>query len=280
MRRLHRYPFPCALHDALAGYLYLIRPPPEAKHRPVDPSRLIAMGDSAGGGLTLALLCLLRDMRIPLPSGGVIVSPWLDLTHSFPSILQNTATDIIPPYGFMHKPSVMWPPPSADEQAKIQGYTSITAIRERQADRQNSRKPSGFQSLRNLVISPKLGTHQYTQSTSPCRPSTSQQESRDRDPHEPDHPILSESHGAQHAFTEEPENMDDLQGYHDKDADSQGKKPGGQAGANAAKENQESTEPDEHIRLKVDGKDIALNEQIQFYALNSREHAYYLPTGP
>lgn len=65
-----QYPFPCALSDALASYLYLIRPPPGAKHRPVDPRRLTLAGDSAGGGLVLALLCLIRDSGLPAPAGG------------------------------------------------------------------------------------------------------------------------------------------------------------------------------------------------------------------
>lgn len=49
-----QFPWPCALQDSLAAYLYLIRPPENAKHRPVDPKNLIIAGDSAGGNLTLA----------------------------------------------------------------------------------------------------------------------------------------------------------------------------------------------------------------------------------
>ncbi|POW15673.1 hypothetical protein PSTT_01904 [Puccinia striiformis] len=107
-----QYPFPCALADCLAAYLYLIRPPENAKHRPIDPSKIVIAGDSAGGGLSLALLTLLRDVGLPMPAGAVLISPWVDLTHSFPSIMTNADTDIIPPYGFMHQPSVLWPPPS------------------------------------------------------------------------------------------------------------------------------------------------------------------------
>ena len=202
-----------------------------------------------------------------------MVSPWLDLTHSFPSILQNTATDIIPPYGFMHKPSVMWPPPSADEQARIQGYTSISAIRERQADRQNSRKGSGLQSLKDLVISPRKSSYGLQTDSSPQ--SVTRKESRA--PHEPDYPIPMEEHGEGNTIIEEPETFEELQGYHGKDAGSRGEKPAGRVGKHAEKETQESTEPDEHVRLSVDGKDISLNEQIQFYALNSRKqenHSY------
>jgi len=72
--------------------LYLIRPPPEAEHKPVKPENIVVAGDSAGGGLTLALLQVLRDADLPLPAGGVLISPWCDLTHSFPSIHTNTST--------------------------------------------------------------------------------------------------------------------------------------------------------------------------------------------
>ncbi|GAC96163.1 candidate lipase/esterase [Pseudozyma hubeiensis SY62] len=122
-RKAPQYPWPCALQDAVASYLYLLYPPKGAKHRPVDPKKLVIAGDSAGGGLTLALLTVIRDMGLPAPAGAVLISPWCDLTHSFPSILQNTATDIIPPYGFIHKPSTLWPinatkPMKGDEEGE------------------------------------------------------------------------------------------------------------------------------------------------------------------
>ncbi|KAG2153191.1 hypothetical protein DEU56DRAFT_878912 [Suillus clintonianus] len=108
-----QYPFPCALQDLLAAYLYLIRPPSDASHQPVQPARIVVAGDSAGGGLTLALLQILRDTGLPLPAGGILISPWCDLTHSFPSIHTNTPTDVIPVYGLsFQKPSPLWPPPS------------------------------------------------------------------------------------------------------------------------------------------------------------------------
>ncbi|KAG2104030.1 uncharacterized protein F5147DRAFT_270934 [Suillus discolor] len=108
-----QYPFPCALQDLLAAYLYLIKPPSDAPHRPLQPAHIVVAGDSAGGGLTLALLQILRDTGLPLPAGGILISPWCDLTHSFPSIHTNTATDVIPVYGLsLQKPSPLWPPPS------------------------------------------------------------------------------------------------------------------------------------------------------------------------
>lgn len=38
------------------------------------------------------MLTVLRDLGQPLPSGAVLISPWVDLTHSFPSVHTNTVT--------------------------------------------------------------------------------------------------------------------------------------------------------------------------------------------
>ncbi|KAH0829091.1 hypothetical protein J3R83DRAFT_2555 [Lanmaoa asiatica] len=120
-----QYPFPCALQDLVAAYLYLIKPPSGAPHQPVKPSRIVVAGDSAGGGLTLALLQVLRDTGHPLPAGGVLISPWCDLTHSFPSIHTNTVTDVLPLYGLsFHRPSALWPPPSEEMTRKIPYWAS------------------------------------------------------------------------------------------------------------------------------------------------------------
>ncbi|KAG8899314.1 hypothetical protein FRB99_006814, partial [Tulasnella sp. 403] len=91
-RKSPQYPWPCPLQDVLAAYLYLIRPPPGSDHTPIDPKRLVLAGDSAGGNLCLSLLVILRDMGLPMPAGAVLISPWVDLTHSFPSIMENTTT--------------------------------------------------------------------------------------------------------------------------------------------------------------------------------------------
>jgi alpha-beta hydrolase superfamily lysophospholipase len=72
--------------------LYLIQPPPDATHKPIPPSKIVFAGDSAGGALCLTMLTVLRDLGRPLPAGAVLISPWVDLTHSFPSIHTNTAT--------------------------------------------------------------------------------------------------------------------------------------------------------------------------------------------
>ncbi|KAJ5505149.1 Alpha/beta hydrolase fold-3 [Penicillium fimorum] len=106
-----QFPFPCGLHDCLAAYLWLLK-----SH---EPKEIILAGDSAGGGMALSMLVIMRDQGIPLPAGAILISPWVDLTHSFPSIVEDNPGDYIPAYGFRHKPSAAWPPPNADDILKI-----------------------------------------------------------------------------------------------------------------------------------------------------------------
>ncbi|KEF50949.1 uncharacterized protein A1O9_12988 [Exophiala aquamarina CBS 119918] len=107
-----QFPFPCALQDCLAAYLYLL-----SIH---DPSEIILAGDSAGGGMVVSILCMLRDRSMPLPAGAILISPWVDLTHSFPSLVGDNSFDYIPAHGFMQKPSQFWPPPTEDEMEIIE----------------------------------------------------------------------------------------------------------------------------------------------------------------
>jgi len=52
--------FPAALVDAVLAYKYLIDPPEGALHKPVDPSRIVIAGDSAGVGAQFLLLASFR----------------------------------------------------------------------------------------------------------------------------------------------------------------------------------------------------------------------------
>ncbi|WVQ66490.1 uncharacterized protein L199_004671 [Kwoniella botswanensis] len=108
-----QYPFPCGLLDSLASYLYLIDPPAGA-HEPILPTNIILMGDSAGGGMVISLLVLIREMGLPMPAGASLISPWVDLTHSMPSIGGWDGGDFIPSSGFHYKPSCAWPPLTGD----------------------------------------------------------------------------------------------------------------------------------------------------------------------
>lgn len=80
------HPFPAAVEDAVAAYHGLLDLGFRADH-------ITVAGDSAGGGLTLALLLELRDAGIPLPARAALLSPWLDLTLSGRSIRTKAAAD-------------------------------------------------------------------------------------------------------------------------------------------------------------------------------------------
>ena len=66
------HPFPAALEDALAGYRFLLS-------CGIEPRRIAVAGDSAGGGLTVALMVSARDAGLPQPACGWCISPWVDL---------------------------------------------------------------------------------------------------------------------------------------------------------------------------------------------------------
>jgi acetyl esterase/lipase len=79
-------PFPAAVDDATAAYRWLLS-------SGIAPNRVAVMGDSAGGGLTLATLLALRGGRDPLPAAGVCMSPWTDLEGTGASAQPGGADD-------------------------------------------------------------------------------------------------------------------------------------------------------------------------------------------
>jgi epsilon-lactone hydrolase len=80
------HPFPAALDDAVAAYRWLLK-------SGIDARTITVMGDSAGGGLALALLLKLRDDRLPLCAAAVALSPWTDLGLTGPSLTLNAQAD-------------------------------------------------------------------------------------------------------------------------------------------------------------------------------------------
>ena len=72
-------PFPAAIEDALITYKDLLE-------KGISPNEIFIAGDSAGGGLTLALLQKIRSEELAMPSCAIVISPWTDLTLSGDSI--------------------------------------------------------------------------------------------------------------------------------------------------------------------------------------------------
>lgn len=81
------HPFPCAVDDAVAVYRWLLQQPG------VDPARIVIAGDSAGGGLTLALAVAARDAGLPLPAALACISPWTDLACTGESMRTKAGVD-------------------------------------------------------------------------------------------------------------------------------------------------------------------------------------------
>lgn len=81
------HPFPAALDDALAAWFFLRQAGIAAAHIAVG-------GDSAGGGLTAALINFLNATGEELPGCAWLVSPWVDLTMSASTL---TAKDSVDP---------------------------------------------------------------------------------------------------------------------------------------------------------------------------------------
>lgn len=89
-RKAPEHPFPAALEDAEAAWRDLLA-------GGADPAQIIVGGDSAGGGLALALLGVLLAKGGPLPAGLVAFSPVTDLTWSGESVRRNVAADVLLP---------------------------------------------------------------------------------------------------------------------------------------------------------------------------------------
>ncbi|QLC25671.1 alpha/beta hydrolase [Parasphingopyxis algicola] len=65
-------PFPAAVEDAVAVYTALLE-------QGRDPSKIAVAGDSAGGGLSLALMLSARERDMPQPTCAALLSPWTDM---------------------------------------------------------------------------------------------------------------------------------------------------------------------------------------------------------
>ncbi len=77
------HPFPAGLEDAIAAYRGLLQ-----DHAPHE---LVVAGDSAGGGLSMALLLSLRERGIPLPAAAALFSPFVDLAATGESARTNSS---------------------------------------------------------------------------------------------------------------------------------------------------------------------------------------------
>jgi monoterpene epsilon-lactone hydrolase len=88
-RRPPEHPWPVPIDDCLEVYRWLLER--------ISSDRIVFAGDSAGGGLVLAVMAAAKAEGLPLPAGGAMFSPWLDLTDSCSgSWTENQKYDFLP----------------------------------------------------------------------------------------------------------------------------------------------------------------------------------------
>jgi epsilon-lactone hydrolase len=105
--------YPIALEETVAVYNRLLKDG-------LDPKTTVIAGDSAGGGLTLALAMVLRDRGIAAPAALGLICPWADLAIDIegkrpvlrdPLILPSMTAEWAPRYAGARDPR--WPGISA-----------------------------------------------------------------------------------------------------------------------------------------------------------------------
>ena len=88
------HPFPAAYDDAYAAWRWLRR-------QGVPAENIVLAGDSAGGGLAVALLTRLRDDGEARPAGAWLISPWTDLELTGASLDDKDAADPLIHRGYL-----------------------------------------------------------------------------------------------------------------------------------------------------------------------------------
>jgi phosphinothricin tripeptide acetyl hydrolase len=105
------HPFPAAVEDAQAVYHWLLA-------QGLAPQQVVIAGDSAGGGLAMALLLALRDGGKPLPAAAVCLSPWADLLAGGGSRVSQAKSDHVLTTADLHRSAALYLA-GADAQAPL-----------------------------------------------------------------------------------------------------------------------------------------------------------------
>ena len=87
-RRAPESPYPAAVDDALAVYRWALA-------SGISSGQVAFVGDSAGGGLSVATALATRRDGLPLPGAMYLMSPWLDLEAKGESYDTNAGVDLI-----------------------------------------------------------------------------------------------------------------------------------------------------------------------------------------
>jgi len=80
------HPYPAPIDDAFASYRWLL-------NEGIDARSIAFSGDSAGGAMVVTVMVWARNAGLPLPAGGVAISPWANLEHTGASMATREGLD-------------------------------------------------------------------------------------------------------------------------------------------------------------------------------------------
>lgn len=80
------FPCPAAVDDVVTAYRWLL-------DSGLVHEQIVIAGESSGGALIIAALVKLRDAGVSQPAAAVLISPWVDLTMSGPTIESRAEVD-------------------------------------------------------------------------------------------------------------------------------------------------------------------------------------------
>ena len=103
------HPFPAAYDDALTAWRFL-------RNQNIPAAHIAIGGDSAGAGLTVALIGRLRDAHEELPGCAWLISPWTDLTMSGSTLSSKEAVDPLIHKQYLIELAEAYLPPGIDRK--------------------------------------------------------------------------------------------------------------------------------------------------------------------
>jgi acetyl esterase/lipase len=120
--------FPVQQRQAVAAYRHLL----EEAH--VDPGCIIIGGESAGGHLALACLLGVARAKLPRPSGGLLLCPWVNMTNTAASFERNRYNDILVKHSLDRCASLALGPDATQECKDLLNFCDSSAGRARWGD--------------------------------------------------------------------------------------------------------------------------------------------------
>jgi monoterpene epsilon-lactone hydrolase len=103
------HPFPAAYDDVLTAWRFL-------RNQNIPAAHIAIGGDSAGAGLTVALISRLRDAHEELPGCAWLISPWADLALSGSTLATKSAIDPLIHKEYLNELADAYLPPGMDRK--------------------------------------------------------------------------------------------------------------------------------------------------------------------